>query len=134
MESLKPFLLLVPSWAFYFFLHSAMASVQAKKLAYRGGFTPRSYRLFYSFISTVLLLGLLFLNGSLDSDYLFTRTPLIRYIALFLAGGGIFLLRASFKVYSLRTFIGINPPAEKAEFHQNGILNIYAIQSIPRPF
>ncbi len=123
MESVKAYILLALAWSVYLALHSLMASSSWKGKAYRIGFTKRSYRLFYSVFSTILLFGLLLYNGMIDGEYLVTRSTLTKYVGLFLAGGGVFVLRAAFKQYSFSRFVGLSSEDDQPKLQVNGILN-----------
>lgn len=122
MESVKSYILLVLAWAIYLALHSIMASTGWKEKMYALGFSRRSYRLFYSGFSTILLLLIFLYNGMLGGEYLLQRTTLVKYIGLFLAGGGIFVLRAAFKQYSFGRFVGLSPEDGEDSLHVSGIL------------
>ena len=98
------YLLLVTAWLFYFFLHSLFAADSVKK---RIPFPPRIYRLLYVVFSTAGLLALLFLNGWMGGEAMFSRTDFIQYISLFTAGAGVLIINAAFRNYSVRSFLGL---------------------------
>ncbi len=120
MESLKPYVILILAWAGYFFLHSIMATKWVKELGYKSGFTPRGYRLFYSVLSSILLFGLLLLNGLTEGPWLFPQHVFLKYAGLFFATAGLFVLRAAFKIYSAPAFLGLKP--ESSVLRREGIL------------
>lgn len=105
----------------YFILHSLMASVKVKSFFTRilkSRF--RYYRIFYSLISTIGLLLLLFLNASISAEFIFASKGLIRYLSLMLATLGVIVISRSFREYRLSSFIGLKD--EPSEFKRTGIL------------
>lgn len=120
---MERYILLVVSWAVYFFLHSLFAddgvktkagNLFGKKLTY--------YRLLYNLVSIVGLVYLLFLNASFPSSYLIEVNNWTKYISLMIATGGVFVLKAAFKQYSMKGFLGVESDQLEA-FKANGILN-----------
>ncbi|MCA6074404.1 methyltransferase family protein [Fulvivirga sedimenti] len=96
--------LLIAAWIMYFFLHSFLATDKVKS-KFPG--SARNYRLLYSAFSTVALLLLLFYNAWIGGDRLFGRSDFLKYISLFLAGGGVLIINAAFRNYSARAFLGL---------------------------
>ncbi len=123
MQSLQPYLILAAAWALYLFLHSAMASLWFKDKVRSAGISDQVYRLIYSILSTVLLFGLLLLNGSTPGGYFLEKSTFLKYVGMFLAAGGIFVLRATFKQYSVRQFLGLKNEPSGAALNKSGILS-----------
>lgn len=101
---------LVVGWIVYFVLHSGLAMTSVKKAAERlmgNGF--RYYRLGYSIISTVGLILLLMLSGSIKADYYFHPGGLLRYVSFVFTAFGVILIQVSFRQYKLSSFIGLAP-------------------------
>lgn len=121
MDSFLFYVLLVAAWTIYLAVHSILASVKVKTLAYKY-ITPRRYRLLYSILSIVWILGLLYLNGAAPGKALFEKSPVSEYAALLMAGAGILLLRAAFKQYSLKEFLGLQASSEESGLKRSGIL------------
>jgi protein-S-isoprenylcysteine O-methyltransferase Ste14 len=116
------YFLLIISWAGYFVCHSWLASISIKgyfEKKLKGKF--RYYRLGYNLLSTVGLLGLLLLNGSISSASFFNSTGIVRYVSLLLATFGVFVISAAFRQYKLRSFLGLQE--ENEGFRADGILN-----------
>lgn len=116
------YVILVVGWSIYFFLHSALASEKVKNFAtkfLKSAF--RYYRLGYTAISTLGLIGLLTLNASLRSENLFDNTGIIRYVSLSLAAGGVVIIRTAFRQFSLSSFLGLIPEKSE-ELNVTGIL------------
>lgn len=103
-------------------MHSLLAADSTKhyfnKLL---GKSFRYYRLTYNLFSIVGLLIILFLNASIPSDYLIEGSGWTRYFSLMIATGGIFILKAAFKQYSIKGFLGIENDAQE-KFNTDGIL------------
>ena len=112
------YILLTLAWAAYFFLHSALATDKAKSSL---NLSARNYRLIYSIFSTTGLIALLYFNGWLAGERLFVRTEFIKYLALFLAGGGVLIINASFRNYSVRSFLGLADEKSGEELVTSGI-------------
>ncbi len=98
------YVILVIAWSIYFFLHSFLATDRVKK-HFPG--SARSYRLLYSVFSSAALLIILFYNAWIAGERLFSRSDFLKYIALFLAGGGVLIINAAFRNYSVRAFLGL---------------------------
>ena len=117
------YLVLTGGWIVYFALHSLLASDQVKQKVSRTlGSVFRYYRLFYSAFSLVGLLGLLILNGSIQSEYLFRSEGIIRYISLVATTFGVMTIQIAFRQYKLKSFLGL--VAENNELKIEGILKL----------
>jgi protein-S-isoprenylcysteine O-methyltransferase Ste14 len=115
------YFILVALWVLYFFLHSLLASLQAKAFCERIlGKAFRFYRIIYSLVSTVGLLFLLFINSAIPSALLFESNGLVRYLSLMLATFGVIIISRTFKQYRFSSFIGLKQEAN--EFKRTGIL------------
>jgi|SRR5690606_32188421 len=116
------YFILVLAWVVYFFLHSFLAHDHVKeffKKVMRSWY--RFYRLVYSILSMAGLLGLLFLNGLISHDYLFSPAGVVRYISLALTAGGVLVIRQAFRQYDLGKFIGFGDDSQE-EFREEGVL------------
>lgn len=114
--------LLALGWVIYFAIHSGLAADRVKvffKNHLHGGF--RYYRIVYSLISTVGLLGLLFLNAVIQGELLINPHGIIRYLSLMLATFGVIIVSRAFKEYDVLSFVGFRQ--EEAKFSRSGILN-----------
>lgn len=119
---MSKFLLLILCWIVYFFLHSLLADDAVKQFsAQKLGKYYRYYRIFYNTLSGIGLLFILLLNASIPSDTLFESTQVNRYLGLVLATFGIVVLKAAFKQYSMKGFLGLRSDEEDA-FRADGIL------------
>lgn len=121
MESLKPYVVLIVAWSIYLFLHSALATTRVKTLV-DSRMSPRAYRLFYSILSTIGLLALLFLNGITPGGYLLVKSKGLQTLGIIFAAGGIFVLRAAFKQYSMSDFLGLSKTDHLPRLNRQGIL------------
>jgi methanethiol S-methyltransferase len=116
------YMLLIGAWTLYFFVHSFLADMAVKKYfnellgKYFAG-----YRVTYNLISIFGLLLLLLFNGSISSSYIIEPTNWTRYFSLMLATAGILVIKAAFKQYSLKEFLGVTQNAHQP-FKAQGIL------------
>lgn len=101
-------LILAGAWAIYLLLHSLLAAGVVKNwFANTLHLSGRYYRLFYSLISTVLILPLLGYLLVTDSGYLFVSTYLSAGAGLVLLGLGGWILLKSFEYISGEAFLGL---------------------------
>ena len=113
--------ILAAGWILYFALHSLMAAEGVKQIVSQVfGNAFRYYRLLYTFISSVGLIALLTLNGSIQGDYFFDHGGLVRYLSLMLTTFGVMTIQIAFRQYKLKSFLGFT--AEKNDLSIEGIL------------
>jgi len=119
---ITPYVFLAAGWGLYFFLHSLLVASSVKEFIKGSlGLGQRAQRLAYSFISTVGVLALLFYNGLLGGRKLLPETDIMQFLSLFLAAGGVLMVRAAFKSYSLSSFLGLQEE-KQGSFQSSGIL------------
>ncbi|MGE0590408.1 MAG: isoprenylcysteine carboxylmethyltransferase family protein [Cyclobacteriaceae bacterium] len=112
---------LIFGWSVYFFLHSLLASHLVKEAVnHQFPSLMNYYRLTYVIISTVGLLLLLYYNGSIESQDLFQRGGVVRYISLVFAAFGAIILKVSFRTYDLSSFVGVKKEVDT--FVRSGLL------------
>jgi len=92
------------AWIFYYLLHSVFASNQIKSWT---GLKPKTYRLLYSLIATVLLFIVLLYGATIYSVLLYAPNNTSTYTGLMLSAVGIFIIKRSFRKYSFREFVGL---------------------------
>ena len=115
------YFILAGGWFFYFVVHSVLAADGVKGFASKTlGSTFRFYRLFYSIVSSLGLIALLVVNGSIQSGNFFDPSGLIRYLSLMLTTFGVMTIQLSFRQYRLKSFLGF--AEEKTDFRIEGIL------------
>lgn len=114
------YILLALSWTVYLFSHSLFASLQFKEF-FKKYFSVlnKYYRILYSFFSLAGLILLLILNAS-KTSYLFQNTMFIKYLSMAITAFGVIIIRAAFRSYSLKSFLGVTP--ETNTFSETGIL------------
>jgi methanethiol S-methyltransferase len=112
---MNSYLILISGWIIYLSLHSLLAIEKWKRR-----FDPKRYRIVYSLYSIIGLLGLLTLNGSIQSGAFFESAGLIKYLSLMLATFGVMILQLAFRQYRLKSFLGFAD--EKDELVEEGIL------------
>lgn len=83
----------------------------------------KAYRLTYVSISTLALLGILIFSATISERYLFETTSWTKYISLILAASGTIVIRAAFKYYRAKEFLGIREENPSGEFETRGILS-----------
>jgi len=116
------YVLLGLGWAVYFAIHSVLAADRVKAIfrsLLQSGF--RFYRIFYSLISTIGLLGLLFFNAAIEGEWLFNPMGVVRYLSLMLATLGVMIVSRAFKEHNALAFVGLKQ--EEIKFSRSGILN-----------
>lgn len=115
------YVLLTLSWTAYFLHHSFFASDKAKKWLLKFGLTLKSQRIIYTIFSIFALLLILLFNGIIGGEKLLAEHRLLKGFALFLAAGGVFLIREAFKSYNIRSFLWLDKDSHKA-LNTTGIL------------
>ena len=111
------YIVLITGWVVYFFLHSFLATNKIKTT-----FPYRYYRLVYNTLSAVGLFILLIYNGVIKSTLLFSKTDMLKFVALVLAAFGVIIINLAFKRYNVREFMGFRPE-QSQELDTGGILN-----------
>jgi protein-S-isoprenylcysteine O-methyltransferase Ste14 len=114
--------LLALGWTIYFAIHSVLAADRVKvffKNLLHSGF--RFYRIVYSLLSTVGLLGLLFLNAIVGGKLVINPQGIVRYLSLMLATFGVIIVSRAFKEHDALSFVGFRQ--EEMKFNRSGILN-----------
>lgn len=96
-------LILFLGWLLFYAIHSALATERAKSLL---PISPMAYRLIYNLISAVFFFGLLLLGAITYSVLLFPPSPFTNYTGLMLAAIGLFIIKRSFRNYSMKAFLG----------------------------
>lgn len=118
------YLILISGWALYFFVHSFLAAEDVKKLVLiRIPSIGRSYRLIYSLISTIGLLGLGYYQLLLKSPFLFLPLAAFKMGGALLAIVGLAIIGISFRYYSAKAFLGLSQSQTEMHFVRDGILN-----------
>lgn len=103
------YLFMILSWAIFYSLHTALAASKLKRfLQARWPQQMKWYRLFYSILSTVLIIGIVVQAVFLPQQGLFGKTPESNYIGYMLAAVGVIILNRSLKKISLRIFVGLS--------------------------
>lgn len=103
-------LLLVLSWALFYFLHSALAASKLKRiLKAKWPETYKWYRLFYSVFSTILFLGILLQALFLPIQVIYSPGQFSQYAGYMVATAGVIVFLKSMKEISLKSFLGFGP-------------------------
>src|SRR5262245_26497282 len=114
---------LVGGWAFYFVAHSVLADGKVKAAAEKTlGSGYRYYRLIYSFISIVGLVGLMFMSGGIPGEYFFEREGVARFASFIMTLSGVMLIQSSLRQHRLKSFLGFAP--EHPGLHTTGLLGL----------
>ncbi|WP_323758525.1 isoprenylcysteine carboxylmethyltransferase family protein [Roseivirga sp.] len=90
-------------WALFYTIHSLLASNGFKN---KTPLNPRAYRLVYSIFSTLSFGFILLLGASIYSGFVLPPSPATTYFGLMIATFGLFVIKRSFRNYSLRVFLG----------------------------
>ncbi|MCH6236098.1 methyltransferase family protein [Cognataquiflexum rubidum] len=105
-----PYLILVILWVLFYFLHSLLASLNIKRKI--KGWMGRQYiwyRLLYSVFTTVFIFGILVYSSTYTPFDILVKTPTITYLGYMLASFGTIIIVRSFKSFSKKRFIGLEP-------------------------
>ncbi len=117
------YLILAGLWIMYFVLHSVFAATSIKNYFYTHlRFTIRSYRIVYTSLASFGLIAILLYASVMKDEYVFTAGKGIKYSGLFLSFWGIIILKASFKQYNLKEFLGLAEGTTGGMLHMRGIL------------
>lgn len=82
------------------------------------------YRLLYTIFSTLFIFGILIFSNSFDRTELLVKTPTTTYIGYMLASFGTIIIVRSFKAFSKKKFVGLEPHDDldvQEEFINSGI-------------
>jgi len=105
-----PYLILVILWVLFYFLHSLLASLNIKrKIKGWMGSQYIWYRLLYTVFSTAFIFGILVFSSSFDQYDILVKTPTTTYLGYMLASFGTIIIVKSFKSFSNKKFIGLEP-------------------------
>jgi len=103
------FILLALSWAIFYSLHSIMAASKLKRiLEVKLGKAYKWYRLFYSFLSAVLFLGIVIQSLFIQNQILIPKSPFLNYVGYMMAALGTIIAIKASKEISLSSFLGTN--------------------------
>jgi protein-S-isoprenylcysteine O-methyltransferase Ste14 len=109
-------------WIAYLAVHSLLAADRVKSfIAFISGKYFHWYRIFYNTIALAGLFAILLYSATIPSDALFESTGINRYAGLMLATVGIFIIKAAFKQYNLKSFVGMEADLQEG-FKAEGIL------------
>lgn len=120
-----PYLILVILWVLFYFLHSLLASLNIKRKI--KGWMGRQYiwyRLLYTVFSTVFIFGILIFSTTFSQSDILAKTPTTTYLGYMLASFGTIIIVRSFKSFSKKRFIGLQPHddlEDKEEFVVTGL-------------
>lgn len=111
------YVILMMSWAIFYFSHSYLASLNIKRNIHRlMGNRYKWYRFFYSTLSILMFLVIFLYAATIPSYHLFRPGGFSEYIALMLSGIGTIILIKSFKYFPVIRFLGL-PPHD--DLHEN---------------
>jgi len=91
-------------WALFYTTHSLLASSGFKN---KIPLNPTAYRLVYSAFSTLSFAFILLLGASIYSGFILPPSPVTTYLGLMMATFGLFVIKRSFRNYSLLVFLGL---------------------------
>ncbi|MCL6258477.1 isoprenylcysteine carboxylmethyltransferase family protein [Aquiflexum sp. TKW24L] len=113
-----PYLILVILWVLFYATHTWLASLNIKRKI-KGWMGSRYiwYRLLYTVFSTVFIFGILLFSSSYSQIHILTTTSFTTYLGYVLASFGTIIIVRSFKSFSKRKFVGLEPhdDLEKSE-------------------
>lgn len=104
------YIILILSWAFFYFSHSFLARLKIKRIIHGSmGKQYKWYRLFYSTLSVLMFLAIFLYAATIPSELLFSPGGMLEYLALMLSGIGTIILIKSFKFFPVFKFVGLPP-------------------------
>ena len=114
---------MVLSWAAFYTIHSVLASSKLKRfLEDKWGISKKTYRLFYSLISSITFLGIGIQILYLPPKLIFETIGISEKLGYFMATLGVILGIRSFKHISVGEFLGLNStPSPRADLIQSGL-------------
>ncbi len=116
------YLFLILLWIVYFLLHSVLASEKVKEHL---SIIDKFYRIIYNLIAIGGLLIILLFLALIPSVKFYETNTLTKFLSLIPATYGILVIKAAFKTYSMKEFIGLNQLNKInsiEEFKKDGIL------------
>lgn len=110
------YMILAVSWTVFYFLHSFLASSKLKRiLKEKLPWGYKWYRLFYTTVSAVLFLGIVFQSILIEPERLWQESTLTVYLGYMLATFGTILAVKSSKAWSWKKFFGLCPESVENE-------------------
>ena len=104
-------LLMILSWIVFYSLHTLLASSKLKRiLEAKWPIQMKSYRLFYSILSSLLFFGILVQGLFLPFHPLVLPTAFLTYLGYLLSGLGVIIISRSMKEISFTSFLGLSTP------------------------
>ncbi|WP_026135592.1 methyltransferase family protein [Nafulsella turpanensis] len=117
------YFLLAILWLGYFSLHSLLARQWVKSIMkQRLNMSATNYRLAYSSLAFLGLIGILYYNFLISGERWFPPYTLTRFGALVLASWGVIVIRLSFRQYKLKAFLGLEPEERGEQLQTEGLL------------
>ncbi|MEO9475176.1 MAG: isoprenylcysteine carboxylmethyltransferase family protein [Cyclobacteriaceae bacterium] len=104
------YLELILAWILYLALHSFLASTWMKS---KIPISARWYRLLYSIIATIGLLGLVYLMALIPPVWVYALTPFLKFAGMVAASWGVIIVVASFRQISMKAFLGLKKENNK---------------------
>jgi len=118
-----PYLILIILWVSFYFLHSLLASLNIKrKIKGWMGNSYIWYRLLYTVFSIVFIFVVLVFSTSFDQISILTKNPTTTYLGYMLASFGTIIIVRSFKSFSKKRFVGLEPH-DDLEQHEEFIVS-----------
>lgn len=107
----------IASWIIYYFFHSFLALEHTKeKFSW-----IKNYRFWYSTISTIGLLPILYFGRAMDSTFYFSRSWLIVIFGFVVIALGLWVIKLAFNPFSWMEFLGLKNKEGEGELFVSGI-------------
>lgn len=116
------YIILTLLWILYYFLHSLLAANRIKNRFYSMGINEQRYRFLYSLIAILGLLAILFATITMPSSYIFAPSRMTKLGGLLLATWGFIIMRAAFRSYNFKAFLGLSKLDAEKQFVTTGLL------------
>jgi protein-S-isoprenylcysteine O-methyltransferase Ste14 len=109
---------LVIWWLVFFTIHSLLASSYFKNLInHLSGVLKSYYRIIFNFVSTILLMPILYEYFTLPLEFIFATSLTYQITGILLSIAGVYIVIDGFKNYRTDEFVGIYQIKNHHEFH-----------------
>jgi len=121
---MSQYLIFIGLWVIYFSVHSILAMDALKEKFYVNfRISRRIYRLVYSIIATIGLIGIMIYSLRIQDYYLFESGKFLKIISFILSFWGMIILKSAFKQFGLKEFVGLRAESNNDSIHVDGILS-----------
>lgn len=118
---MNDYIILALCWSLFYAVHSLMAASKLKRiLKEKLGQHMKWYRLFYSLLSILLLMGIGLVSLKIPTQKILSESQFLQYFGYLFATFGTIILVKSSKGWSLMSFLGFKPVDQNERLFQSG--------------